>query len=159
LPLILAALPQYHALFRQVSHNPYLAAEGIGIHPDALPTDGLRERAWRVVAPYYLERLAALVDQFAAAKSKGLGADNLAHVAEAAVGQRVATLLIESDRLIPGRMDYTTGRIDLADIGHPGVDDLLDDVGELVLKTGGEVVVVPAERMPVRTGIAAIYRY
>jgi hypothetical protein len=27
------------------------------------------------------------------------------------------------------------------------------------LKTGGEVVIVPAERMPTQTGIAAIYRY
>jgi len=31
--------------------------------------------------------------------------------------------------------------------------------GELVVKKGGEIVIVPAERMPTRTGIAAIYRF
>ena len=36
---------------------------------------------------------------------------------------------------------------------------MLDDIAELVLKNGGQVVIVPNERMPTRTGIAAIYRF
>jgi hypothetical protein len=28
-----------------------------------------------------------------------------------------------------------------------------------VLEKGGQIVIVPAERMPTRTGIAAIYRF
>jgi Bacterial archaeo-eukaryotic release factor family 3 len=159
LPLILAALPEYHTLFRQVSHNPFLMAEGIDIHPDALPIDALRARAWRAVEPRYLARLAGLVETFGQARSTGLGADELAQIAEAAVSGRVSTLLIEADRQVPGRMDAATGRIEFDDLAHPGVDDLLDDLGELVLKMGGEVVVVPAERMPTPTGIAAIYRF
>lgn len=39
------------------------------------------------------------------------------------------------------------------------LDDLLDDLGERVLATGGEVVIVPTERMPTNAGLAAIYRY
>lgn len=39
------------------------------------------------------------------------------------------------------------------------MDDVLDDLGELVLKKGGEVIIVPAERMPTSTGAAAIYRF
>lgn len=38
-------------------------------------------------------------------------------------------------------------------------DDLLDDLGELTGKMGGQVVVIPAELMPGRTGLAASYRY
>jgi Bacterial archaeo-eukaryotic release factor family 3 len=60
LPLLLAALPEHHTLFRQVSHNQFLMAEGIDIHPDALSIDALRERAWRAVEPQYLARLARL---------------------------------------------------------------------------------------------------
>jgi hypothetical protein len=44
-------------------------------------------------------------------------------------------------------------------LSHPQVDDLLDDLGELVGKMGGRVIVIPAERMPVRTGLAATCRY
>jgi hypothetical protein len=39
------------------------------------------------------------------------------------------------------------------------VDDLLDDIAELVLRKGGEVVVVPSEKMPTPAGVAAIYRF
>ena len=159
LPLLLAALPEYHNLFRQVSHNPFLMADGLDIHPDALPSDALRERAWGAVEPQYHARLAKLVEDFGKAKSKGLGADELAQVAEAAVARRVATLLIEVGRQVPGRIDPTTGRIAFDDLTRPDIDDSLDDLGELVLKMGGQIVIVPAERMPTRTGIAAIYRF
>jgi len=159
LPLILATLPEHHHLFRQVSHNPFLTMEGLSINPDALPIDQLRERAWQVVEPEYQARMTKLADEFAVAKSKGLGSDDLTQVAQAAAVGRVATLMIESDRQIAGRLERATGRVEVADLSHPQVDDLLDDMGELVEKMGGHVLVIPAERMPGRTGLAATYRY
>ncbi|HXT55670.1 MAG TPA: hypothetical protein VN826_14335 [Candidatus Eisenbacteria bacterium] len=159
LPLILAALPEYHNLFRQITQNPFLLAAGIDIHPDALRADALRERAWRVVEPQYLARLGRLVEEFGRAKSKGLGSDELAPVAQAAVNGRIATLLVDADRRVAGRIDGASGQIEYGDLAHPEIDDLLDDLGELVVKKGGEIVIVPAERMPTRTGIAAIYRF
>lgn len=160
LPLILAALPEHHHLFHEVSHNPFLVPESIDIHPDALSSiDELRERAWQLMEPRYLARLAALVEEFGSARSEGLGDDDLAQVARAAVGGRVATALIEARREIPGRIDAATGDIEPGDMEHPEIDDVLDDLAALVVKMGGTVVIVPAEQMPTETGIAAIYRY
>lgn len=159
LPLILAALPEHHHVFHRVSHNPFLMAEGITINPDTLPIDELRKRAWQIAEPEYQTRLAKMADEFELSKSKGLGSDDLAQVAKAAVAGRVATLLIEADRQIAGRLDGTTGRVEVADMSHPQVDDLLDDLGELVAKMGGKVMVIPAEQMPGHTGFAATYRY
>ena len=159
LPLILAALPEHQSVFRRVSHNPFLLDEGVAIHPDALPVDELRERAWKVVEPQYQTQLETLIDDFAAARPKGRGSDHLSEVAKAAAAARIATLLIEADRQIPGRLDPSTGHIEPADPSHRGVDNFLDDLAEQVWRTGGQVVVVPAEQMPVRTGAAAIYRY
>lgn len=159
LPLMLATLPEHHHLFHKVSRNPFLMAEGLTINPDILPIDELRGRAWQIVEPQYQEQMAKLADEFAAAKSKGLGSDDLEEVAQAAVAGRVGTLLVESDRQIPGRLDAATGRVEVADLSHPHVDDLLDDLGDLVGKMGGRVLVIPAERMPGKTGLAATYRY
>jgi len=159
LPLMLSALPEHHDRFHQVSHNPFLMAEGLTINPDVLSIDELRERAWQVVEPQYRTRLATLADDFVEAKSKGLGSDDLGQVAQAAASGRVATLLIEADRQIAGRLDSATGRIELDDLRNPRVDDLLDDLGELVEKMGGKVQVIPAEQMPAQTGLAAIYRH
>ena len=156
--LILAALPEHHNLFRSVSKNPLLLKEAIDVNPDAMPLDTLRERAWELIQPYYLERLTGLLDAYGAAAAKDQGSDALANIAKAAVAGRVATLLIEADKMVPGKID-ATGKVSPGQLGDPEVDDLLDDLGELVLKAGGDVVIVPTERMPTATGAAAVYRF
>lgn len=159
LALILAALPEHHAVFHRVSHNPFLAATGIMINPDAVSLEELRVRAWEVVAPQYQARLNELNELFAQAQSKDLGSDDLAEVAVAVIAGRVETLLLESGRQLPGRLDSTTGGIEFSELSDPDVDDLLDDLGELVANKGGQVWVVPGECMTSETGLAAIYRY
>ncbi|TAL80428.1 MAG: hypothetical protein EPN75_07225 [Beijerinckiaceae bacterium] len=159
MPLLLAALPEYHHLFRKVSRNPSLMAGAIDTYAGALSASELRERAWQLVLPHYLERLNGIIERFGAARANGLGSADLADIARAAAAGRTSTLLIEADRLIPGRFDSGTGAIEFASLDEPGVGDLLDDLGEHALKTGGEVVIVPTESMPTDTGIAAIYRF
>ncbi len=159
LPLILAALPEHHHRFHEVSQNPFLIADGIRLNPESLSADKLREHAWQVVEPQYQARLETLHGEFEQAKARGTGSDVLAEVAEAAAAGRVATLMVEAGREIAGRLDVATGRIEKAELGAPDVDDMLDDLGELVTKMGGTVLVVPAERMELPTGLAATYRY
>jgi hypothetical protein len=159
LPLMLASLTEYHAPFRAVSHNPFLMADGIMMNPESLSLEQLRVEAWRIVEPFYLQRLATMVDDFQVARSRELGSDDLTQIAEAATAGRVGTLLVEDDRQIPGKLDAATGKIQRDDLSDPEIDDLLDDLAELVLRMKGEVVVVPAERMPSATGLAASYRF
>lgn len=159
LPLILAALPEHHHFFHKVSHNPLLLTTGIDVSPDALSLDHLRQQAWQAVEPQYLAQQSRWTDEFAAAQARGLGSDNLAEVARAAAAGRVGTLLIEAERQIGGHLDDSTGRISDAELKNPHIDDLLDDLGELVEKMGGQVHVLPADRMPSASGLAATYRH
>jgi peptide subunit release factor 1 (eRF1) len=159
LPLLLAALPEHHHLFRTVSHNPALMAGAIDAYPSTLSGEQLRERASALMLPLYLERLRALVERFEEANAKGLGGSDLSDIARASRDGRIATLLIEADRIIPGRFDRASGAIAFAPLDVPETGDLLDDFGENALKAGGEVIIVPPERMPTNTGIAAIYRF
>ncbi len=159
LPLLLAALPEHQSRFRRVSKNALLVAEGIEGSPDAVSADTLRSQGWRVMEPQYLARLARLTEAFGGAKPHDLSSDDIGQVGEAAIGGRVATLLVEADRRIPGRLDGATGAIETRDLTNADIDDVLDDLSEAVLQAGGEVIVVPGERMPTTTGLAAIYRY
>lgn len=159
LPLLLAAMPEHHHLFREVSRNPNLLEEAIDVHPDDLTVDALRERIWKQLQPHYLERLAGLVDRFHAAGHRDQATDDLAGAAVAAAAGRIHTLLLEAEHQVPGRLDAASGAITLGELDDPEVGDLLDDLGERVLATGGEVIMVPAERMPTRTGLAAIHRF
>ena len=159
LPLMLAALPEHHHRFREVSHNPFLMASGLMVDPQGFTLDDLRQRAWDVAAPQQVAQQAAWSEAYATAAAHGLGSEDLSQLAHAAVAGRVATLLIEAERQMAGRIDGSTGRIDPADLGNPRVDDVLDDLGTLVESMGGVVHVLPAERMPCRTGVAASFRH
>ena len=160
LPLILAALPEHHHLFQNVNKNPFLLPKGITVNPKSVPVDQFVKLAWKAVEPGYIQKMESLGHDFLLARSKSRGSDHIEGVAEAAAEGRVETLLVEADRLIPGKItDGKTGAIRTGDLQHPGTDNLLDDIGELVTKKGGKVMVVPGERMPSQTGIAALFRF
>ena len=159
LPLILATLPAHRRMFHELSHNMLLVAQDIDVNPDAISLDELRERAWQVIEPLYFARLDVTIEEFGAARAREMGNDDLSAVAAAVVAGRVATLMVEAERVIPGRINAETGEVMMADLSLPDVDDLLDDLTEMTAKMGGKVVVVPADRMPTTTGIAASYRY
>ncbi len=159
LPLILAALPEHHNLFHKVSNILSLLPGGIDVNPKSVETDELEKRAWKVMEPYYNDIIDKACDVYQQAKSKGKGSDSIIDVAAAAAAGRVETLIIEDDRQIPGKIINDTGSIEKGDLENPEIDDLLDDLGELVTKMGGKVMVIPHEKMPTHTGIACVFRY
>ncbi|MBW6537633.1 MAG: hypothetical protein K0B11_21670 [Mariniphaga sp.] len=159
-PLVLAALPEHHNLFQKVNKNPLLLSNGIGINPSSVSSDQLAKMAWEIMEPEYKLKLETLVDRFEQARANGKGSDDYKEVAVAAVEGRVDTLIVEADRIIPVRItNLVTGNTQKKNMKNPRVDDLLDDMGELVLKMGGQVMVLPTEKMPSETGLAAIFRY
>src|SRR6188768_1448133 len=104
-------------------------------------------------------RLEGLKVKFRTAWAQDSGSGDLADVAKAAIAGRVETQLVEADRVISGIVDRSSGAVRPADSAHWYVDDMLDDLAELVLTKGGEVVVVPGEQMPTTSGLVAIYRF
>lgn len=159
LPVYLVALNEYHSTFQNLSHNPYLQKKGIKTDYTSMNLKELQSAAWEVLEPIYIEKTHALVDRFETKRAQDEGSDDIAQVARAATEGRISHVLIESDRLYPGKINLTTGELEDASIDHPEIDDVLDDIAELVFKQKGEVVVIPKERMPSDTGVAAIYRY
>jgi hypothetical protein len=160
LPLILAALPEHHSLFQKVNKNPLLLTNGIAINPSSVSPDILAILAWEIMEPEYNLKLDSLVTRFEQARANGLGSDNIEEVVEAAEAGRVDKLLVEADRVIAERLrNKNTGTFKQADSTQPKLDDLLDDIGELVTRMGGKVMFIPPEKMPAKTGLAAIFRY
>ncbi len=159
LPLILAALGQHQMPFRKASHNPFLTEKGIVIDPHSLSMEQLRQRAWAILELELHARVVKRIAQFEEAQAKGLGSDDLGVIAAAATEGRVASLLLEEERHLRGQIDPVTGSVTLAGPEIPEVNDLLDDLAELVLKKGGDVLLTPAVEMPSAHGAAAIFRF
>ena len=159
-PLILASLPEHHSLFQKVNKNPFLLSHSINVNPSTISTDKLTRLAWEIMNPDYLLKLESLANKFEEAKANNSGSDNIKEVVKAAESGRVDTILIEADRVIAERLrNKNTGTFKQADSTQPKLDDLLDDIGELVTKMGGKVMFIPPDKMPAKTGIAALYRY
>ncbi|MBA4299503.1 Peptide chain release factor 1 (eRF1) [Algoriphagus alkaliphilus] len=160
IPLLLAALPEYHHLFHQVNKNPLLLEDGIKINPTAVSIDKMAAMAWEIMEPEFLKKQEELVSRYNQSKANGLGSEDIKEVAVALVEGRVDTLLIEADRIIASRItNLVTGNVQNKDINNPRVDDLLDDMSELALRMGGQVTVLNPDQMPSESGVAAILRY
>lgn len=170
LPLVLVALPQLAAIFRGLSKNPLLLPDYVARDVHLLPDEHLG----RCVLPIFMQarerRLARELHRFAVARDRHQAGIDLAEVARAAVAGRVATLLVEEERFEPGRFDTASGAIqpdgpqpaDLSRSGGqpaPRTEDLLGSIAETVLMHGGEILSLERIRMPVESGVAAIYRY
>ncbi len=160
LPLVLAALPEYHGLFQEISRNPQLLPAGVRRDPFRnITREGLRDAAWEAVESALVARQHRLRERFSDAKAHGQGVETVERAAELAAAGGVDTLLIDAQTQIGGTVDPRDGTVTYRDIEDPAVDDVLDDIGELTLRHKGSVQVFPRNQMPTDTGIAAILRY
>ena len=164
LPRVVAALaaglPRNHGPREEVSIDPGLLGEAELAHHLGDLLRGARRR-----------REQALADTFREARAQGRASGDFVEAARAAVAGRIDTLLLEDGRAEPGRIDPRTGVVDFppepdgpvgssAAAGDRAIDDdLFGALADLVLGHSGDVVILPVERMPTRTGIAATYRW
>ena len=159
LPLILAALPEHQFHFRKLSHNEFMLSEGIESDASLLSHDELRQKSWMVMQPRYLKRLEGFINQYGVSHGQGLATGQLEQIGQATLEGRVATLLVEAERQIPGVVDKQQGKAVAVEDDTATTPDLLDELTIWTLEQGGEVIAVPTERMPTESGAAAIYRY
>ena len=155
-PLILAAVDYYHPLFREVSKNPQLLADGITQDPKALKPSQLREAALTIFGARRRERQEEAVEEYGTCQARHQGSADLQEVCSAAAAGRVKRLLLEERKRLWGRLDRETGEVAVGGApGNPDDADVLDDLAELTLTRGGEVMLVPQDQMPSTTGLAA----
>ncbi|HZH54192.1 MAG TPA: hypothetical protein VFD72_00940 [Sphingobacteriaceae bacterium] len=156
LPLILAALPENEAYFREVSKNEYLIPTGISGDVRFLDRNALKERAWEAYSVPYHQEIDEILERQALAETQHLSHSLLEDVALDAIDGKVDVLLVEEKRIIKGKVDQEHRRIEYLD---SGVDDVLDDLSALVIEKSGRVILLPAEKMPHAGGAVSINRF
>lgn len=159
LPVILFGLAHNSGEFNKISNNPYLMKDGVEGSWEKLDLEKLKEKAWEVMLPIYEEKTKALVEEFNGAKVNFLGSSDLELIGQAAVEKRIKTILVEADVEFPGHLDKDDGTIKYEREDGVSYNDLIETIIRLVLKAQGTVVVLPKEKMPTESGIAAIFRF
>ncbi len=136
------------------------------VHPHLIGDEELAHVAGDVLRASRRRREITLTETFQEARVHGRGTGDFSDIARAAAAGQVGTLLLESGRRESGSIDPVTGTIDFppeSEVGEThaiaGSDELYGGLAELVLANSGDVVCLPASKMPTRTGVAAIYRW
>lgn len=158
-PLVLAGVGYYHPIYRGISRYPYLLDEGIEGNVQYDDPQSIRERAWEIVERHFALQEAEVLATYHGAAARGRGSDQLGAIAQAVAQGRVRWLLVADRHAIWGRIDRTTGEHELHNERREGDGDVLDDLAEMTLLRGGEVLVLAPDRMPSASPLAAVYRY
>ncbi len=159
IPLILVGLDEHQGEFRKLTKNNNLINEGIKIDVDSLDKKSLYEKVQDVMKELFKKELKERTDIFLEAHAKDLGSDDLVQIGRAIVEGKVATLFLEENTVHPGCFDAQLGTIGQGKIEDPRVGDVYDDMAEVVLSRGGEVLILEKEDMPSERDLAAVYRY
>ena len=156
-PLILVADGQHLSGLQEAIKYPNLVEGGIGKHPNSLDPTSLHAVTWEAIQDHFdksAEQLASEVEDATGANRLATGIQT---VLAAAIGGRVATLMLAEDVSdIRGTYDESTHTVQLSEDG----EDLLERVTREVTKTDGKIIYRLREMLPESPdGVSAILRY
>lgn len=158
-PLILVALSQNQALFREITGIATLLEEGIEKPFESMPFEEVRERSTRIITDIQKSYIAELLDLYGQAHANGRASTDLRTIGFALIERKVAALFVDKDTVLRGHFDRMTGAIDLMEKATVGFDDLTDDFAQITYLQNGEVYIVESENMPEDAAVAALFRY
>lgn len=159
-PLVLAGAAYYFPIYREISRYKHVAEKGVEGSFDPENPEELHQRAWPVAAELFGKLEDDALVAYKSLENRRLGVDILTDIAKAAVQGRVRRLFLGEGKRLFGRLDPESGQVTLngAQTG-PTDDDVLDDLAQAVLARGGDVLLLPQQKMPGDAAAAAILRW
>ena len=158
-PLLLAATEPLQALYRQANTYPHLLAEAVEGSPDHWGPNELRNRAWPLVQPMFTRQREQAVEAYNIATGHDAAVSDLGELLPAALDGRIATLLLSANTHRWGVFEVENRRTREHPIAEPTDEDLLNVAAVLTCRTGGNVFVLPHEKMPEGSDAAGVLRY
>jgi hypothetical protein len=159
MPLVLAASQEHQGAYRTIARDHELLSEGIVAEPHSLSREQLHRAAWALLEPHRRAQVDRALDLVGAGVTHGRASTDASEIAHAAVQGRVSHLVLGEGKHAWGRIDRGTGAVSFAGQREPGSADVLDDLAEIVLLNGGQVLLAPPDRVPGTTGAAAAFRW
>jgi len=107
----------------------------------------------------YHAYIATIKDNYHRLSKEHQSTDDINKIIKGFIERKGYVLIIENDKILPGKIDLKQYKYLKEDIKDPKVDDVLDDLIEHAEETGAKVFILNQDDMPTSTGIAAIFRY
>lgn len=154
IPMILAGLPEWVAVYRELNTYPHLVEGAIEHNPDDMSAEELRAAAWELVEQRLGHERERLLDRFHEQRARGTGAADPESVATAASEGRVDTLLMTTDGCYAGHPD---GPAVVRPMRDGDVCGVVDSAARATLRNGGAVRML--DELPDGSPAVAVLRY
>jgi hypothetical protein len=159
-PIILSGLQNYVTNYKKASKHGSILQESIESDMDSIHSldDGdLHRASLQILEPYLEQKDTNDIKKYLRAKKEGKTQEKIEVLISKASQGQVKHLYVSEDIELWGKLNarsefitFTTQQKSIYD------DDLLDDLAELVLKSGGRVTVLPRNRMPTMSSCCGI---
>jgi hypothetical protein len=161
-PVVLAGVEYLLPRYKETTEHPKVLEEGLTGNAEGLSPEELRDAAWEIVEPLFLEDRRKAVERFGDLSGSGRASNSPQEILPAAHDGRVDTLFVARGVRLWGTYDPKGREIRLQEdqTGQlNGGEDLLDLAAVQTFLNGGKVYAVPQQEVPGGYAMAAVFRY
>jgi len=158
-PLLLAGVEYLIPIYKQITDYNNIWHDALTGSHEYDDLNSLYAQAMEKMQPYFEERIKKALANYGNQSATALTSSIPEDVIPAAHYGRVAHLFIQKNEHLWGKFDEQANVLTLHD--QEGEDDecMLDKSAIKTILTGGEVHILPKEKMPADSKIAALFRY
>lgn len=157
-PLVMIGLEDNLAFYKTINEYGRTVENALNANPDDLKPRELREEGWKVIQDYFLKDMYQSLEQFSE-KTNDKVSNNLSEVIESTVMGKSKTIFITQGEDRWGHYDEASHQVHLTDNPSNGDVDLLNWLAVKGRETGSNVYILPREEMPMKSTVAAEYRF
>ncbi len=158
IPLVLAAVDYYAAIYRQTNTCAYLLAQEIAGNPDNETEDHLHKKAWEIISANINQSKKEGLARYRDLKGMDFASSDIKRILPKAYAGKVDLLLVSTSESIWGRYDPAKDIIESHDCEKAGDCDLSSDAAAKTFLHRGIVHVLPPDQMPDNNIVCALFR-
>jgi len=158
-PLVLSGVDYVLPLFRKASSYSHVLEEAVKGNPDEWSAEELHKKAWEIVEPYFKKEQEKAFAQFKDLFHTQQTSQDIKKILPAAQQGRVGVLLLDVADQKWGAFYPDKNQVKIKKKRQPGSDELIDLSAVKTLSNGGVVYAMKREEMPVKSSVAAVFRW
>lgn len=143
LPIVLAGVKDHIEHMKKLLNQSMLMGEAIVGNVEKMRGTELQEKVYEILAPYYDQQELGAINELEIAMNRDHAVTYLEDIAVSAVQGKIVKLFVVENKHVWGSINRHNGELMIAPRQiNAHDDDVLDDLCQIVLAKGGEVVVV-----------------
>lgn len=143
LPIILAGVKDHLGHMKKLLDHSMILEESIVGNVERVKTDELRSKCFEILEPYYFQKEIDSIAELNVAVKQNFAITYIEDIAVSAIHGKIKKLFVVENKQVWGSINKYTGEIFVSPRQtNSHDDDILDDICQIVLSKGGEVVVL-----------------